>query len=267
MQDINNSNPTPDGKETFADPEALESLAGGIKPKIPEVDAVVPTPDTPEKDDDQPEKDDDQPEDESPGSPVPELSPVEPESKTRRFFRKIIRWAAGVLIVFGLGFLTGIFLLYRPASQEAKRNSELMAIELTDADTQVAGLETQISELETQITSLQPYKDLNDGLVAEQQALNLHIALLDARVDVANALLALSEGNPAQVRVVLAKTAETLDTINGLLESDQQEVADSLQERLELVLTEIDDDPFAAQSDLDVLGTKLLQLQDAFFSK
>ena len=142
-----------------------------------------------------------------------------------------------------------------------------MTIELTDADTQVAGLENQIADLETQITSLQPYKDLNDELVAEQQALNLHIAILDARVDVANALLALSEENPAQVRVVLAKTTETLDTINSLLDSAHQEVVSSLKERLELVLTEVDDDPFAAQSDLDVLGTKLLQLQDSLFSK
>jgi hypothetical protein len=240
-----------------------------MKPKIPEVAAFDRTTDAPDLGD-APDQGDGHPEDLSPTSPAPEVSPVESdtaESKTRRFFRKFIRWTAGILIVFGLGFLTGIFLLYRPAAQEAERNSELMTIELTDADTQVAGLENQIADLETQITSLQPYKDLNDELVAEQQALNLHIAILDARVDVANALLALSEGNPAQVRVVLAKTTETLDTINSLLDSAHQEVVSSLKERLELVLTEVDDDPFAAQSDLDVLGTKLLQLQDSLFSK
>ena len=257
MQDNENMNPTPDGKETFADPEELESLDESMKPKIPGVDAFVPKPDTSEKNDVQTD-------DAFPASPAPDVLSVETEvaeSKTRRFFRRLIRWAAGVLIVFGLGFLTGIFLLYRPATKEAERNSEMMGIELQDADGRSAGLEIQIADLETQITSLQPYKDLNNDLVAEQEGLNLHIALLDARIDVANALLALSEGNPAQVRVVLAKTTETLDTINSLLEPDQQEVASSLKERLVLVLAEVDEDPFAAKSDLDVLGTKLLQLQ------
>jgi len=263
MQDIEKANPTPDGKETFADPEELESLAESIEPKIPEVDSFVPTLDTPEKDEDQPDE-------VIPTTPAPDAPIVETpkaESKTRRFLRRLIRWTAGVLIVFGLGFLTSVFLLYRPATQEAKMNSETIAIERTDAEGRVAGLETQIVDLEAQKTSLQPYKDLNDELVAEQQGLNLHIGLLDARIDVANALLALSEGDPAQVRVILAKTTETLDTINSLLKPDQQEVTSAMKERLELVLAEVDDDPFAAQSDLDVLGTKLLQLQDSLFSE
>lgn len=263
MQDAENINPTPDDKETFADPEELESLAGNIEPKIPKVDAFVPTLDTPEKDEDQPDE-------VFLTTPAPDTPTVETpttETRTRRFFRRLIRWTAGLLIVFGLGFLTGVFLLYRPATQEAKRNSEIIAIERTDAEGRVAGLETEIADLEAQIASLQPLKDRNDELILEQEAQHLHIALLDARVDVANALLALSDGNPAQVRVVLAKTPETLVTINSLLESDQQEVAGSLKERLELVLAEVDDDPFAAQSDLDVLGTKLLQLQDSLFSE
>jgi cytoskeletal protein RodZ len=271
MQDTENANPLSEGDERFIEPdempglpEDMDPLPETIKPKIPEVDAVPPPPETT----DTPEGETGEPIVEAP--PPEDSPPVEEkaeESKARRFFRKFIRWTAGLLIIFGLGLIIGIFVLYRPAVQEAENNSRLMMADLDSANGQILELENQVSDLKSQISSLQPLKERNSDLTAEQKDLNLHIAILDARVDVAGALLALSEGDSAQALIVLAKTAKTLETINGLLETDQQEVITTLKQRLDLVMGEVDDDPFAARSDLEVLATKLLQLEDSLFTE
>lgn len=197
------------------------------------------------------------------GGPVPAL----PESKSRRFFRRLIRWAAGILIVFGLGLLAAIFLLYRPEAQKAEAAQQAAQAELSQAHAQVTDLESQVAGLQEQIASLQPLKETNTQLLAAQDSLNLHIAILDARLDVANALLALAEQDGARALVILAQTDTTLDRIGQLLAPEQLNTITSMKQRLELVLTEIEVDPYAAQSDLDVLATNLLQLQDALITE
>ena len=190
-----------------------------------------------------------------------------PESKTRQFFRKLFRWAAGVLIIFGVGLITGIFLLYRPATLEAERSMSLADSELTSAQGQIAELGVQISALEAQIDTLQPLKDANTALLAVQDGLILHIAILDVRIDVTSALLALSQEDNARAQVLLDNTTDTLNQISTLLEPAQRDIATAMIQRLDLVLSEIEDDPYAAISDLDVLRTNLLQLEDALITE
>ena len=124
-----------------------------------------------------------------------------------------------------------------------------------------------VSNLNAEIDSLQPLKERNDALLDENRKLELHIAILDARVDVANAQLALEMDDNAQARIILNQTSLALNKIEELLEIDQKEVVSDLKQRLSLVMDELDDDPFAAKSDLDVLETKLLQLEDSLFGQ
>ncbi len=186
---------------------------------------------------------------------------VKEESRARRFFRKVLRWTAGLFIVFGLGFTVAIFTLYQPTLQRVEQGKS----ELAQANEQIENLDGQITNLEGEIESLQALEDQNLELIAAQKGLSLHVSILNARLDVANALLSLSEEDDAQARIILDKTAETLDTIKDLLEPDQREVVTAMQQRLELVLAEMENDSYAAQSDLDVLATSLLQLEDALF--
>ncbi|MBE9524806.1 MAG: hypothetical protein IMY76_06880, partial [Chloroflexi bacterium] len=65
--------------------------------------------------------------------------------------------------------------------------------------------------------------------------------------------------------LALEKTDETLALIKSLLPVEQRDVVVAMEQRLELVLTEIAEDPYAAGSDLNVLATSLLQLEDATF--
>lgn len=189
-----------------------------------------------------------QPEEEAPEEAVE-------ESKARRFFRMALRWVLGVLIVFGLGYLTAIFALYRPTTQKlGQTRGELEAAR------------DQINSLEARVEELKPLETENAELLAAQEEHELHIAILNARLDVAMARLALVQEDIAKAQITLRNTDQTLAKIKSLLPEAQSEIVTAMEERLELTLSEIEDDPYAAQSDLDVLATNLLQLEDSLFS-
>lgn len=280
MQDMDDIKPKPEEDEEFAGSEAgenegdlfefsdekpsgdLESSPGVSMPETPDEEIVPPA-----------QEEADVSEDESIES-VEEGEFVEDkpiadkavESNARRFFRRLIRWTTGLLIIFGLGLLTGIFMIYRPAMGESENAVRQITADLEAANDKILDLQTQISDLKTQIADLEPLEDANAELLAAQDDFRLHIAILEVRVDVASARLPLMAAESAQARVILVKTGESLDLIHELLDPDQQDVAVAMTERLNLVLSEIDDDPYAAESDLDVLATKLLELEDALFS-
>ncbi len=197
--------------------------------------------------------------------PEPEAEAPKQESKVRRFFRMTLRWTLGLLIVFGLGFLAAVYSLYQPEVQNNRESLNQKQSELQAAEEQVAELEDQILALEGQIDDLNPLATENEQLLSAQDQFELHIAILNVRVDVSNALLALAGDDPARARVVLDKTGEALERVSSLLPVDQREMVTSMEQRLELVLDEIEDAPYAAQSDLDVLAKSLLELEDALF--
>lgn len=185
----------------------------------------------------------------------PEERAPETESKARRFFRQALRWVLGVMIVFGLGYLAAIFALYRPTSQE-----------LSQARGELETTRDQIATLEARVEELKPLETENEELLAAQDEYELHIAILDARLDISTARLALVQGDIAKTQITLRNTDETLAKIKTLLPTSQSEIVTAMEDRLELTLSEIEDDPYAAQSDLDVLATNLLQLEDSLFS-
>jgi len=185
---------------------------------------------------------------------APEVEEPKPESKTRIFFRKLFRSTLGILIIFGIGFAAAAYTIYKPAVDRG----ELIRLELEDAQAQIADLDAQVSALDAELQE-------SDAKLVDQGALELHVAVLNARVDVANALLLIVEDNPAGAQLALEKTDETLAQIKSLMPAAQGDVVAAMEQRLELVLTEIAGNPFAAQSDLNVLATSLLQLEDATF--
>ena len=192
---------------------------------------------------------------------------VREESKARRFFRKLLRWTAGILIVFGFGFLLAVFTLYQPARDETDRAQR----EFSQAGLQITDLNSQISDLEGEIAgqanSIGNLRTENEELIAVQDGFNLQIAVLMARLDVANAKLAMLDDDVAQARLILEGTGETLKAIKTLLPVDQRDVISPMEQRLSLVLDETETDPFAAVSDLSVLEAQLLQLESNLFDQ
>jgi hypothetical protein len=60
---------------------------------------------------------------------------------------------------------------------------------------------------------------------------------------------------------------ETLETLKELVGPEQRDKVIAMQNRLALVIVEIDEDPSVAQSDLEVLANNLTILENTFFAK
>jgi prefoldin subunit 5 len=200
------------------------------------------------------------------------ISLPEEESRSRRFFRKVIRWTAGLLVIFGLGFLTAVFTIYTPKVDELGQSQNDLSgagNTITNLENQISTLQNQIDELNSQIDTLnQEIEDLeaqNQVLQADQDSFNLNIALLKARSDVVSAQVELYAGNLAQARVLLQSTDQTLTTIETLLPADLKDVVTPLRTRLELAISEIDTDPETAIKDLGILAGDLLEIENALF--
>ena len=242
--------------------EESESVSSELEP-LKSIEEPVPTE----------TEDEIQPEVSEPVVPIEDETDIpKEESRARRAFRKFIRWTAGLLIVFGLGFLTAIFTLYTPKVDELDQsNNDLdnAATTIADLENQIDTLQDQIDDLNNQIDALnQEIKNLegqNQELQEQQTGFHLHIALLDARADVVSAQVELYEENPAQARVLLDSTSQTLNTIETLLPEDLKDVVAPLQNRLELAIGEIDTDPETAIADLGILAGDLLEIENALF--
>jgi hypothetical protein len=177
------------------------------------------------------------------------------ESKLRRFFRIALRWVIGLLIVFFLGVLAMEFVLYRPLEQKVA--------ELTSERDRA---QQAVKDLQGQLDSLAPLSTQNKTLQEQLSKSELHVSILSAEANVNAAQVALLNGKPADARLVLNKTVITLKALQGMLAPDQQKVVTDMQSRLNLALGELDNNKFAAQSDLNVLVTSLLQLENTFFT-
>ncbi len=201
-----------------------------------------------------------------------EESPPKEESRSRQILRKFIRWTVGLLIVFGLGFLAAVFTIYNSTVDEldqSKNDLSGAGTTITDLENQINAQQEQIDGLNSQIDTLnQAIDDLetkNQALSDQQNGFYLHIALLSARTDVVSAQVELYEGNPAQARVLLESAGQTLILIETLLPDDLKDVVAPLQNRLELAIGEIDDEPETAIADLSILAGDLLEIENALF--
>jgi DNA repair exonuclease SbcCD ATPase subunit len=198
----------------------------------------------------------------------------EEETRARRIFRKFIRWTVGLLVVFGLGFLAAVFSIYTPKVNELERSENDVSnagITIQDLENQAAALQDQIDGLNGQINTLNQKIDglenANQTLRDDQNDFNLHIALLKARVEVVSAQVEIFDENPAQARVLLENTDQTLTEIESLLPDDLKDVVAPLKTRLDLAISEIDTDPETAIDDLSILAGDLLEIENALFGE
>jgi PIN domain nuclease of toxin-antitoxin system len=186
---------------------------------------------------------------------APKSTPLpQPPKSAPSFWKRALRVLLGILILLGLGSLLIIFSFYLPTRQALK-----------DAKSSIAALTTQsATEMQAanqEITRLSSLKPENEELQTQLTQAKIKIAILQARLDIASAQLALANKAPDQARLALKETAGTLKTLASLLPPQLQEKISDLLARLQLALNEIEDNPYAAQSDLDVLNAGLIELE------
>lgn len=179
--------------------------------------------------------------------PEPDTPETKDESRTGRFLKRVFRWAVLLLIIFMLGVVALEIVQVRPL--RAERDS-------LDQSLVEAGAIQQ--ELQAEIDRLEGVEEENQVLAASLNQAEARLVLLNVLVDVTRAQLALAQDDPVRVAAALRGTGEKLGSLRDLLGPTE---LDGLRERLVLVLSEVDDDPFAAERDLEILANTLLEIE------
>lgn len=176
-------------------------------------------------------------------------------SKGRKVWRRILIWLVVIAIAFAGGFFLDAKLRLEPALNEA----DVLRAEL-DAST------AEITTLNAEVERLGAFEDQNTSLAAEIGQMEIHLNLLSARSAVADASLAIEQGRKADARLALTKAGSALETLQSLVSADQAEVVDNMVQRYRLILIELDNDEYSVQTDLDLLTTRLITLENNLFA-
>ena len=179
--------------------------------------------------------------------------PKEP-GKFALFFRKLLRWATGTLAVFTLGIVLMWIVQVRPRT-----------IEMRELESQLRSANQEIDALAGELDILKEVDAENAALEATLDETLTHLSLLSVLVDVSIAQLALNDGNLEMAQAALVETNSKLELLATDLDSNHQDAVEAMQERLSLALGEINEDAFAARSDLEVLRNTLLALERSLF--
>lgn len=200
----------------------------------------------------------DEPEEETTDSPATTQESITTSEITKTkpsIWIRLLRWLLGILIIFGLGALSVIILLYLPI-----RNDLAQAHHQLNSLTTQSSSELQVANNE--IKRLSSVDTDNKDLQTQLDQANLLLAVRQIRLDIASAQLALSNEDNTKAKLALSNTAQTINELLSLLPPDQQAVVASLDARLKLVLDEIEENAYAANSDLNVMINTLLDLEN-----
>jgi septal ring factor EnvC (AmiA/AmiB activator) len=188
-----------------------------------------------------------------------------PEARSKRLIKSSIRWIFGLLIVFSLGFLSAVMLLYVPQRDEKSQILSNLAI----AEEKVTSLENEINALEDQIENQKSKQTELESEVGElkeaRKNTDIHLLILSTSSDINAARVALLTDDVANVSVHLSNTKDTLEKLIGLVNPEQVDNVTAMINRLTLVLDEMEDDPTTALHDLEVLANNLTTLENALF--
>jgi chromosome segregation ATPase len=179
------------------------------------------------------------------------LSEARPETRLHKFMRGALRWVLVGLLAIGLGALIITFAFYIPTRQKLNKASA----DLEQANATITAKTDQITILQTNNETLQKNLDSN----------TLHMYVIEALLGVRGASLAVAADDYAGARLSLIQASEALDTLPGLLGTDQTDVLSAMQESASQALTNVQNDLKSAQPELDQLTKNLVQLEDNLF--
>jgi hypothetical protein len=180
--------------------------------------------------------------------------PPAPPSRFGLFLRGLLRWAAVIVIVFGLGVAATWIVRVKPQTDQ-----------ITALGGQLDALQSQVDSLTTEVEALRPLKQKNADLQDQLTSAEGHLQVLQILVDVTSAQVQMGLGEPASARQALAGTDARLQTLQSSLAADQNSEVQSMRDRLALVLSELETNNFAAVNDLEVMAGDLAAFERTTF--
>lgn len=178
--------------------------------------------------------------------PAPAMPPAKAESRFRRFLRQLVRWTLGILILLGIGFVAALLLFYMPLRREAATK----AAELTTAQARIEELEGQLAEKAQLEKSYQETLERLKGADFQNNVLNLQMEIASARIY-------LYENNKELAGTAMQNALSILKTLQTTANPAQRTALSEMEARLNLAISGLEKDVYAAQSDLDVLARGL----------
>ena len=182
---------------------------------------------------------------------APEDSSSEPAPKSKKepskaglFFRTLLIWLGVIAIAFLTGVGTYHFMRYAPV---AKTLEETRSI-LDEANSELTTLRSEKQKADDTISALQGDLDIA----------TTHVEILKLLADANEARLALITEDIEAAKTALENSTETLDGILPLITEMDPDLAQSISQRLGLILSELERDPESAQVDLELLTRDLL---------
>jgi hypothetical protein len=94
----------------------------------------------------------------------------------------------------------------------------------------------------------------------------MHLMLLRTVNDFNTANLALSNGDISGAKVALLATPERIEALLPLIETVDAPLAKNLENRFEMILSNLEDDSQTAQFDLGLLAKSLLNVETLLFA-
>lgn len=179
------------------------------------------------------------------------LSEAGPETRPKKFMRGALRWVLVAVLAFGVGALIITFILYVPTRQKLDKATS----NLEQANATITAETDQITTLQTG----------NETLQKELDSTTLHMYVLEALSGVRGASLAVAAVDYAGARLSLIQASEALDTLSGLLGTDQKDILSAMQQSAVQALADVQNELKSAQPELDQLTKNLVQLEDNLF--
>ena len=203
-----------------------------------------------------------QPEPASKLDPVPApAKPAKPQlGRFRRIWRTSLIWLAVVAVAFLAGVLTFNFMRYQPLNELLKQTQT----ELTQSNQNTSNLEAKLATASNKVTTLE---NDNQALQSELDTATTHLELLQALVDVNNARLALVDGDVLAAKASLENTSAKLEVLAPYIAEVDTNLAQSMPQRLALILAGLDSDIETAKVDLELLTGNLLDVEAALFDE
>ena len=180
----------------------------------------------------------------------PENNPAAKQGsgKMQKFFRSLLIWAGVIAFAFLAGVGTYHFVRYAPLDKSLNEAQTA----LDDANAELATLRADKQKADITISALQDELDMA----------NAHVDILQLLGDANEARLALIAKDVEGAKTALETSVETLDRILPLIADVDANLAESMSQRLGLIISELERDSASAQVDLELLTKDLLTAEE-----
>jgi cell division protein FtsB len=198
--------------------------------------------------------------------PAPEVKVEKPKpGRVQRFFRNLLLWLVLLALAFLAGLATDEYLRYRPLSasiHETQTKLDQANQSVSDLQAEIERLMTANQQANDKITSLEGDKK---ALQDELDTANAHLKLLQVLVDVSNARLSLFLNDVEGAKAALVNTPQRLDDLLPFISEFDTNLAKSMPQRLDLILSGLERDTETVKIDLELLSKDLLEIEAAMF--